>query len=87
MRRRRSGRETRGALPAAAAALEGAAARLRRAGHPPEEAGTALALGRVRRGLGDEAGARTASAAGLRILTRAAPRTGSPAPSAPGPST
>jgi DNA-binding CsgD family transcriptional regulator len=63
--------EARGELPAAAAALEGAAARLRRAGHPLEEGRTALALGRVRRGLGDEAGARTAFAAGLRIFTRA----------------
>ncbi|MFI0724300.1 AAA family ATPase [Streptomyces sp. NPDC021224] len=64
----------RGDLRPAAALLEDAARRLRAAGYPLEEARTALALGRVRRGLGDESAARAAFADSLRVFTRAGAR-------------
>lgn len=66
--------ESRGDLLPAAGTLEDAARRLRAARYPLEEARTALVLGRVRRGLGDEAAARAAFAESLRIFTRAGAR-------------
>ncbi|MFI0941382.1 AAA family ATPase [Streptomyces sp. NPDC021020] len=66
--------EARGDLLPAAGLLEDAVRRLRAAGYPLEEARTALALGRVRRGLGDETAARAAFAESLRIFTRAGAR-------------
>ncbi|NUS17928.1 MAG: helix-turn-helix transcriptional regulator, partial [Streptomyces sp.] len=45
--------------------------RLRTAGYPLEAARTGLALGRVRRRLGDEAASRAAFAESLRIFTKA----------------
>lgn len=61
----------RGELPRAATGLESAAARLQAAGYPLEEARTRVALGRVRRLLGEEAAARAAFAGALRIFTKA----------------
>ncbi|WP_438289754.1 AAA family ATPase [Streptomyces sp. HUAS TT7] len=61
----------RGQLPRAARELEKAAARLRTTGYPLEEARARAALGRVRRRLGDEAAARAAFSAALRIFTKA----------------
>ncbi|MFI1538165.1 helix-turn-helix transcriptional regulator [Streptomyces anandii] len=63
--------EARGELAQAAEGLGGAAVRLRAAGYPLEEARTGLALGRVRRLVGDEAPCRAAFADALRILTKA----------------
>ena len=51
--------------------MERAAARLRATGYPLEEARTRAVLGRVRRQLGDEAAARAAFSAALRIFTKA----------------
>ncbi|MGW2794752.1 AAA family ATPase [Streptomyces sp. NPDC001251] len=62
---------TRGELVPAARRLERAATRLRATGYPLEEARTRAALGRVRRLLQDETGARTAYAGALRIFTKA----------------
>ncbi|WP_329404133.1 helix-turn-helix transcriptional regulator [Streptomyces melanogenes] len=64
----------RGELAQAARGLEHAATRLRATGYPLEEARTHLALGRVRRLLGDEATARAAFADALRIFTKAGAR-------------
>lgn len=64
----------RGELVQAARGLEHAATRLRATGYPLEEARTHLALGRVRRLLGDEATARAAFADALRIFTKAGAR-------------
>ncbi|MFG2147291.1 AAA family ATPase [Streptomyces sp. NPDC048696] len=64
----------RGELAEAARGLEHAAARLRASGYPLEEARTHMALGRVRRLLGDEVTARAAFAGALRIFTRAGAR-------------
>ncbi|MGW2815962.1 AAA family ATPase [Streptomyces sp. NPDC001415] len=58
-------------LPRAARRLENAAARLRATGYPLEEARTRVALGRVRRLLGDEAAARAAFSGALRTFTKA----------------
>ncbi|MGW8724635.1 AAA family ATPase [Streptomyces sp. NPDC055808] len=62
---------SRGELGLAVRTLESAATRLRATGYPLEEARTRAALGRVRRLLHDEAGARTAFAGALRIFTKA----------------
>ncbi|MFE9534476.1 AAA family ATPase [Streptomyces sp. NPDC006691] len=62
---------TRGELGPAERRLERAATRLRATGYPLEEARTRAALGRVRRLLQDETGARTAYAGALRIFTKA----------------
>ncbi|GAA2422252.1 AAA family ATPase [Streptomyces mauvecolor] len=64
----------RGQLPQAAGELVQAAARLRAIGYPLEEARARAALGRVRRRLGDEAAARAAFSAALRIFTKAEAR-------------
>ncbi|GGP54930.1 helix-turn-helix transcriptional regulator [Streptomyces melanogenes] len=64
----------RGELAEAARGLEHAAARMRATGYPLEEARTHLALGRVRRLLGDETTARAAFAGALRIFTKAGAR-------------
>ncbi|MFF9409776.1 AAA family ATPase [Streptomyces anandii] len=63
--------EARGELARAARGFEDAAVRLRAAGYPLEEARTRLALGRVRRLVGDEAPCRAAFADALRIFTKA----------------
>ncbi|WP_326693996.1 AAA family ATPase [Streptomyces sp. NBC_01387] len=63
--------EARGELALAAAGFEDAAARLRAARYPLEEARTRLALGRVLRRTGDDAAAHAAFAEALRIFTRA----------------
>ncbi|MFD9636161.1 helix-turn-helix transcriptional regulator, partial [Streptomyces violascens] len=60
----------RGQLPRAAGQLEKATARLQATGYPLEEARARAALGRVRRQLGDEAAARAAFSAALRIFTK-----------------
>ncbi|MER0449844.1 AAA family ATPase [Streptomyces sp. Edi4] len=61
----------RGELTDAAALLESAAGRLRISGYPLEEARARVALGRVRRRLGDEGSAHAAFAAALRVFTKA----------------
>ena len=61
----------RGELTHAAALLESAAGRLRISGYPLEEARARVALGRVRRRLGDEGSAHAAFAAALRVFTKA----------------
>ncbi|MEU0599788.1 AAA family ATPase [Streptomyces sp. NPDC006393] len=66
--------EARGELGRAAAGFEDAAARLRAAGYPLEEARTTVALGRVRRRLGDEVASHAAFAQALRIFTKAGAR-------------
>ncbi|WLQ36058.1 AAA family ATPase [Streptomyces castrisilvae] len=66
--------EERGRLGAAAAGYEDAAGRLRAAGYPLEEARAHVALGRVRRRLGDEGASRAAFAQALRIFTAAGAR-------------
>ncbi|MEU6279048.1 LuxR family transcriptional regulator [Streptomyces sp. NPDC047028] len=67
--------EARGEPGRAAAGFEDAAARLRAAGYPLEEARARVALGRVRRSLGDEVAAHAAFADALRIFTKAGART------------
>lgn len=66
--------EERGRLGQAAAGFEGAATRLRAAGYALEEARTAVALGRVRRRLGDEDAAHAAFSEALRVFTAAGAR-------------
>ncbi|WP_405761377.1 AAA family ATPase [Streptomyces sp. NBC_01420] len=67
-------REERGGLEAAALGYEEAAARLRAAGYALEEARTRVALGRVRRRLGDEGASHAAFARALRVFTAAGAR-------------
>ncbi|MEU2950806.1 AAA family ATPase [Streptomyces xanthochromogenes] len=62
---------SRGELTVASRTLESAATRLRATGYPLEEARTRAALGRVRRLLQDETGARTSFASALRIFSKA----------------
>ncbi|WP_328306801.1 AAA family ATPase [Streptomyces sp. NBC_00442] len=61
----------RGRPARAAGTLEHAATRLRTIGYPLEEARTRVALGRVRRLLGDEPAARAAFSGALRVFTMA----------------
>lgn len=66
--------EERGGLTAAAVGYEEAAARVRAAGYALEEARTRVALGRVRRRLGDEGAAHAAFTQALRVFTAAGAR-------------
>ncbi|MFG2568539.1 AAA family ATPase [Streptomyces sp. NPDC048567] len=66
--------EARGGLGAAAVGYEEAAARLRAAGYVLEEARTRVALGRVRRRLGEESAAHAAFTQALRVFTAAGAR-------------
>ncbi|WUS99006.1 AAA family ATPase [Streptomyces sp. NBC_00708] len=66
--------EERGGLEEAARGYEAAAARLRAAGYALEEARTRVALGRVRRRLGDEDASHAAFARALRVFTAAGAR-------------
>ncbi|MFG3281331.1 AAA family ATPase [Streptomyces sp. NPDC048111] len=61
----------RGELALAVRKLEGSTVRLRATGHLLEEARSRVALGRVRRLLGDEEAARSAYAGALRLFTKA----------------
>lgn len=66
--------EEQGRLGHAATGFEGAATRLRAAGYALEEARTMVALGRVRRRLGDEEACHAAFSEALRVFTAAGAR-------------